>query len=181
MTQSCIENRWIKRLAVFSLSKLLDRLTTKLYIEVCERYIKVINLKRGFTFVCKPLIAVDANAKDNAYILAIGDKASTYPHAINPFAHPRVIVDNYKMAEVLMRYAFEQATRNRALFAPIAIIKSLREMDTPLSDIEKVALCELCSRAGAREVMVLDETDMDVTAMDYETLRQHTFICDDHL
>jgi len=162
-------------------SKLSNKLTTKLYIEVCEKYLKIVNLKTGFAYKCKPLIAVDSNTKGGETILAIGDEATLYSHAINPFSHPRVILDNYKMAELLLRHAFEKATKKKIIFAPIAIIKNLRDMHTSLSDIEKMALCELCTNAGAREVIVLDEIDIDTHTIEYEKLKQIAFSCGDRV
>ena len=151
-------------------SKLSDRLTTKLYIEICETYLKVVNLKTGFTYKSKPLIAVDSDKKGEETILAIGDEASRYSHAINPFSHPRVIMNHFKMAELLLRHAFEKVTQKKIIFSPIAIVKNMRSFNTPLSDIEKMALCELCTNAGAREVIVLDETDIDIHTIVYERL-----------
>jgi len=162
-------------------SKLSNKLATKLYIEICETYLKVVNLKTGFTYKSKPLIAVDSNKKGEETILAIGDEASLYPNAINPFSHPRVIMDNYKMAELLLRHAFEKATQKKIIFSPIAIIKNMRDMHTSLSDIEKVALCELCTNAGAREVIVLDEIDVDIHTIAYEKLKQIAFLCNDRI
>ena len=162
-------------------SKLSDKLTTKLYIEVCEKYLKVVNLKTGFTYKSRPLIAVDSNEKGEETILAIGDEASLYSHAINPFSHPRVILNHFKMAELLLRHAFEKATQKKIIFSPIAIIKNMRDMHTSLSDIEKMALCELCTYAGAREVIVLDEIDIDIHTIEYEILKQVAFSCSDSM
>ena len=162
-------------------SKLSDRLTTKLYIEVCEKHLKVVNLKTGFTYKSRPLIAVDSNEKGEETILAIGDEASLYSHAINPFSHPRVILNHFKMAELLLRRAFEKATQKKIIFSPIAIIKNMRDMNTSLSDIEKMALCELCTYAGARKVIVLDKIDIDIHTASYEELKQVAFLCNGNI
>ena len=161
-------------------SKLLNNFTTKLYIEISDKYIKVINLKTGITYEDQPLIAIDYNEKGEETILAIGKEASLHPNAINPFSHPRVIMDNYKMAELILRYVFKKAAQKN-IFSPIAIIKIMRKFDTPLCDIEKRVLCDLSANAGARETIILDDINLDIYSIEYEKLRENAFCCEERI
>ncbi len=161
-------------------SKLLNKFTTKFYIEISDKHIKVINLKTGITYEDQPLITIDYNEKGEETILAIGKEASLHPNAINPFSHPRVIIDNYKMAELILRYAFEKVT-HKNIFSPIGIIKVMKKFDTPLSHIEKVALCELSTNAGARETIILDDINLDIYSIEYEKLRENAFCCEERI
>ena len=156
-------------------SKLSNRLTTKLYIEISDKYIKVMNLKTGIVYEERPLIVTEYNAKGGK-IVAIGNEASLYPNAINPFSHPRVIMDNHEMAAIILEHAFKKVVR-KIIFAPIGIIKVMRKFDTPLSSIEKVALCELSINAGVRETIILDGEDLDIHSVEYEKLKENAFCC----
>ena len=160
-------------------SKLSDRLTTKIYIEISDKYIKVINLKTGTLYEERPLIVIGHNSKGEKTIIAIGNEASSYPDAINPFSHPRVIIDNHEMAELILEHAFKKVARRKIFFAPIGIIKVMRKFDTPLSHIEKVALCELSRNAGARETIILDEVNLDIHSVEYKKLKEDAFCCQD--
>ena len=162
-------------------SKLSDRLTTKIYIEISDKYIKVINLKTGTLYEERPLIVIGLNEKGEKTIIAIGNEASSYPDAINPFSHPRVIINDHETAELILEHAITKVVQKIIFFAPIGIIKVMRKFDTPLSHIEKVALCELSRNAGARETIILDEIDLDIHSVEYERLKEDAFCCQDAL
>ena len=162
-------------------SKLSNRLTTKIYIEISDKYIKVINLKTGTLYEERPLIVIGHNAKGEKTIIAIGNEASSHPDAINPFSHPRVIINDHEMAELILEHAITKVVQKIIFFAPIGIIKVMRKFDTPLSHIEKVALCELSRNAGARETIILDEIDLDMHSVEYERLKEDAFCCQDAL
>jgi len=156
---------------------MLNKITLKLYIELSDTSIKVTNLRTGNSYEDKPLIVVERDKKGREEIIAIGKNASIYPNAINPFSHPRVIIDNFKIAGLILRHAFEEATQKKAFFAPIAIVNVTKHFDTPLSEIEKIALCELCQEAGARETMILEDENFDIEMLDNEKLKHLSFSC----
>jgi len=158
-------------------SKLINKLSTKLHVQISEKSLKVINLKTGYTYEDKPLIVVEKNTRGEDIILAIGQDASLHPNAINPFSHPRVILDNFKMAELILRHAFVEMTERKVFFSPIVIIQIMKKFDTPLSDIEKIALCELSTSAGARETIIHENMNLDIQTIDYNTLRESSYCC----
>ena len=158
-------------------SKLINKLSTKLHVQISEKSLKVINLKTGYTYEDKPLIVVEKNTRGEDIILAIGQDASLHPNAINPFSHPRVILDNFKMAELILRHAFVEMTERKVFFSPIVIIEIMKKFDTPLSDIEKIALCELSTSAGARETIIHENMNLDIQIIDYNTLRESSYCC----
>ncbi len=80
-------------------------------MEICDKSIKVINLKTGHIYKDKPLVAIGNNGKHEDVLLAVGKQASAYPSAINPFFNPRVIIDD-----------FEKETQRKVIFSPIVII-----------------------------------------------------------
>jgi len=162
-------------------SKFINKFTTKLYIQLCDKYIKVVNLKTGNTYKDRPLISIDNSTKNKEFIRTIGNKASLYPNAINPFSHPRVIIDDFEMATLILRHAFEEATKRKVIFSPIAIIQVMRKFETPLSQIEKMAICELSASAGARETIIYEGIDLDIHSIDYELLRDTSYCCEERI
>jgi len=158
-------------------SKLINKLSTKLHVQISEKSLKVINLKTGYTYEDKPLIVVEKNTRGEDIILAIGQDASLHPNAINPFSHPRVILDNFKMAKLILRHAFVEMTERKVFFSPIVIIQIMKKFDTPLSDIEKIALCELSTSSGARETIIHENMNLDIQTIDYNTLRESSYCC----
>jgi len=158
-------------------SKLINKLSTKLHVQISEKSLKVINLKTGYTYEDKPLIVVEKNTRGEDIILSIGQDASLHPNAINPFSHPRVILDDFKMAELILRHAFVKMTERKVFFSPIAIIQIMKKFDTPLSNIEKMALCELSTSAGARETIIYEGMDLDIHTIDYDMLRERSYCC----
>lgn len=163
-------------------TKLINKFSTTLYIELWVDRVKVTNTKMGYTYSNTTLIAIEKDQKGQDTIVAIGSKANIYPNALNPFAHKRVLFDNFEIASMIMRYAFEQATQKRILFSPIAIIKVIKKLDTPITQIEQRALCELLTNAGARESIILDNnTHFDIDDFEYETLRDSAYCCEERI
>jgi rod shape-determining protein MreB len=162
-------------------SKFINKFTTKLYIQICDKRLKVLNLKTGVSYEDKPLIAMGTNTSGEEILLAIGKEASFHPNTINPFSHPRVIIDDFEMAEIVLRHAFEKVTQNKIIFSPIAIIQIMKEFDTPLTVIEKMAICELSTNAGARETIIYDGVDLDIITINYEELREISFCCEERI
>lgn len=159
-------------------SKFINKYTTKLHIQICDKRLKVINLRTRNIYEDKPLIAIERNIQGENIILVIGKEASLYSNAINPFSHPRVIIDDFKMAELILRHAYEKATQKKVIFSPIAIIQVMRQFDTPLTEIEKIALCELSASAGARETIIYEGIDLDIHSIDYDKLKEKSFYCE---
>jgi len=93
-----------------------------------------------------------------------------------------MLFDNFEIASMLIRYAFEQTTQKRVLFSPIAIIKVMKKLDTPITQIEQRALCELLTNAGARESIIVDaHTHFNVDDFDYEVLRNSAYCCEERI
>jgi len=156
-------------------SKFINKFTTTFYIQIWDNRLKVINLSNGNIYDDVPLIAISDEKTQ-----AIGKDASIYPHALNPFSHKRILFDNFEKASMIMRYAFEQ-TIHRAFFSPIAIVQVKKKLDSDLTHLEKRALCELVTDAGARETIIYDGVDLDINTIDYEKLREISFCCEERI
>ena len=153
------------------LANLINKVSTILYVQIWDNRLKITNMKTGNIYDDKPLIAIE-----NEKIIAIGKNASSYPNAINPFAHTRVVFDNYKMAELIMRHAFEEATQRKIIFSPIAIVHVMKNLNTHLTDIEKIALCELSANAGARESIIYDGKELNMHDFNYDEIKSKSYI-----
>ena len=84
------------------------------YVQIRRDRLQVRDVARGTTFDDEPLVAI-SRAKPAAP-LAIGTAARAARNAtvVNPFDHPRVIVDDFAVAETLLSHAFrEVAGRTR--------------------------------------------------------------------
>jgi len=156
-------------------SKLINKFTTTFYIQIWDNRLKVTNLSDGNIYDNIPLIAIN-----DKKIQAIGKDASIYPHATNPFSHKRVLFDNFETASMIIQYAFEQ-TLSRAFFSPIAIVQVKKKHDTNMTLLEKKALCEVVTNAGARETIIYDGIDLNIDTIDYKELREMSFCCEERI
>jgi rod shape-determining protein MreB len=148
-------------------TEVLNNLTTTFYIQIWKKRFKVTNLKSGNVYEDLPLVAIQDDK-----VMAIGQEASIYPNTINPFNHPRMIVDDSEIASILFRYALEQASQKKVFFSPLGIIHVMDEFDTKLTEIEKKALIEISMTAGCRESIVYEGKDLDVEKINFNELKK---------
>jgi rod shape-determining protein MreB len=148
-------------------TEVLNNLTTTFYIQIWKKRFKVTNLKSGNVYEDLPLVAIQDDK-----VMAIGQEASIYPNTINPFNHPRMIVDDFEIAEILFRHAIEKVTKRTVLFSPLGIIHVMDEFDTKLTEIEKKALIEISMTAGCRESIVYEGKDLDVEKINFNELKK---------
>ena len=148
-------------------TEVLNNLTTTFYIQIWQKRLKVTNLKSGNVYEDIPLVAIQDNK-----VMAIGQKASIYPDAINPFDHPRMIVDDFEIAEILFRHAIEKVTKRTVLFSPLGIIRVMDEFDTKLTEIEKKALIEISLEAGFRESIIYEGKELDIEKINFNELKK---------
>ena len=148
-------------------TEIFNNFTTTLYIQIWKKRFKVTNLKSGNVYEDIPLVAIQDNK-----VMAIGQEASIYPDAINPFDHPRMIVDNFDIASILFRYALEQASQKNIFLSPLGIIQVMDGFDTKLTEVEKKALIEISLSAGCRECIVYEGKDLDIEKINFNELKK---------
>lgn len=149
------------------LTEILNNLTTTLYIQIWKNRLKITNLKSGNFYDDTPTVVIEDNT-----IIAIGKKASTYKSAVNPFNHPRIVVADFEIASILLRYAFEQATQRKVFFSPLGIIQVMEEFDSKLSELEKKVLIEISMDAGCRESIIYEGKELDTKKINFNELKK---------
>lgn len=158
------------------LGRLLNRYNTALYIQIWEQRIKITDFTSGKVFEGKPLLAIDTSsgikvvkAVGSAAILETGGNIDI----VNPFSHPRSLLADFAIAEKLLRYLFKKLSDSR-LFrpAPAVVIHPMEKLEGGLTDVEIRAFSELALGAGAREVFVHQEGELNIHNCDYQAYKQ---------
>lgn len=74
---------------------------------------------------------------------------------LNPFEHPRVLVDDFAVAEKVFTYAVRKAAA-MAFFrpSPIVVVHPDLDLEGGLSRVESRVLRELAENAGARKTRI---------------------------
>ena len=146
---------------------MINNFTTTFYIQIWKNRLKVTCVRSGKTYDDVPLVAIDGEK-----ITAIGKKASIYTNAINPFSHPRIIVDDFEVAEILLRHAFEVVSERKLFFSPLGIIQVMEDMGTELTKLEKKALSEIAMNAGCRENIIYEGEALDIEKINFNELKK---------
>ncbi len=144
--------------------KLMNNLVSTFFIQIWRNRIKVTHIKSGRIFDDTPLVTF----KDQSVI--VGQQATVYADAINPFSHPRVIVDDYETAAILFRYGIEKIMGKGSFFSPVGVIQIMEERETPLTKLEKKALIEIAMEAGFQKGIVYEGKPLDISDIKFNDL-----------
>lgn len=122
------------------------------YIRINRERISVRNVSSGDSFECRALVGIDSANR----VVSVGLPVS--PDAVkqlNPFEHPRVLVDDFTIAEKVFAYAVRKVSGMSLLSpSPIVVVHPDLELDGGLAAIESRVLSELSEGAGARKTVV---------------------------
>lgn len=123
-----------------------------LYIRVNRERIAIRNVSSGNVFECRPLLGIDSSNR----VASVGYPVS--PDAvrqINPFDHPRVLVDDFMIAEKIFAYAIREIS-GMTYFrpAPVVLVHPDIDLKGGLTPIEVRVLRELAENAGARKTFI---------------------------
>lgn len=134
--------------------------------------LSVRNASTGALFDDEPLIALSDEPRPR--VLAIGTAArAAGARCVNPFQHPRILIADFLVAEVLLKYAYRAVSPHGWLVpSPVAVGHVLERLDGGLSQIERRALMELLEGAGARSAFLWEGrelTDAELHAGAYRT------------
>jgi rod shape-determining protein MreB and related proteins len=123
------------------------------YFQIWRDRLRVSSPNGTKAFDDKPIVAIDSSGA-KPVVMAFGSEAERSEHRLfRPFSHPRLMVHEFMVAEVLLKHALKQVAGSR-LFAPtpIAVMHPMDPPDDGPTDIEERALRELGHSAGARDV-----------------------------
>ena len=130
------------------------------YVRISKARLKVLNVTTGKVFDDVPFVGLTEDRPPK--IAAIGATANMlFERSFNPFAHPRVIVSDFEVAETLLMHAFKLVSKSKYFrLAPVVIMHAIDELEGGLTDVEKRLLNELGMGAGARKVYVWEGDEL---------------------
>lgn len=158
------------------LKRLLAKFSTTLYVQIWEDRLKVVDVATGGVFDEAPLVAIETTAKGQKQIVAVGNKAKLLPanrhiEVVNPFFHPRALLNDFSIAEKLLQHAFKTLLSHKWLApSPAVIIHPMEKIDGGLTMIEERAFRELGLGAGARDVEVYLGSELPIKEVDFAKL-----------
>jgi len=132
------------------------------YVRVSSARLIVLDVATGKSFDDVPFISLSNDTP--AKVAAIGATANMlFDRRYNPFAHPRVIVSDFELAETLLMHAFKLVSGAKYFrLAPIVIMHATEELEGGLTEVEKRLLKELALGAGARKAYVWEGHELSV-------------------
>lgn len=129
------------------------------YVQIWTDKISVRSIDSDAIYVDIPLVAIKTGSNNKKSIVAIGREAKDV-HApdidtINPFAHPRVLMADFGVAEELLKYLYRKVSQNQFFTpSPIAIIHLHEKIEGGITGMEAKAFREAAEGAGARHVYI---------------------------
>ncbi|HEY7885580.1 MAG TPA: hypothetical protein VIC08_11615, partial [Cellvibrionaceae bacterium] len=93
----------------------------------------------------------------------------------NPFSHPRLLVNDFQIAETVLRYGVRQLHKNK-WFAPSprVIFQPMEKLEGGITTIEERVFRELCLGAGAREVLLHTGNELSIYNLDFDRFKRES-------
>ena len=140
------------------LKKLLDVFSSEVTINLLENRIQILDNNSSLLYDDVPILAFKTHKNGDMEMVEIGKNAimqTAFDVSISrPFSHPRIIVDDFEKASIILRYAIEKGLGRKGFFSPKVLLKVSKKFDTELTQVEKQVLEELVLNIGAREVTI---------------------------
>ncbi len=130
--------------------------SSSLYIQLWQERLKIVHVESRTVFDERPYIAIDKSEKKDG-VVAVGNEAygllgSSRYEVLNPFSHPRLLVNDFNKAEKILQYGVREVCRaQRFRLSPIAVIHPYERLEGGLSGMECRLFRELALGAGARK------------------------------
>jgi actin-like ATPase involved in cell morphogenesis len=127
---------------------------TTIYVRFDAKRIHATNPQTLAEFNDSPVVALRGPPNGAVVVAAVGHEAEALSgpdiRRVNPFAHARVVIHEFEIAQALFRYVLQRVLPPRSLLRPHALIQPLRALQGGISDVEERALIEAIVAAGAR-------------------------------
>ena len=131
----------------------INKFGSTLYVQIWENRIRIVNVESNETFDEKPLLQVESRKNGAKDVTAFGNSA--YLNPINPFSHPRVLLNDFFIGERLLQEIIKKVIGRKFITAaPAVIIHPMEKTEGGLTMIEIRAFREMALGAGAREVAI---------------------------
>lgn len=136
------------------------------YVQISPQRLAVRDPVKQISIAEVPEVAIRKIPGEKARVAAVGSAArlaGSEPHTAvhNPFAHPRSLISDFTVAELLLK-AFMLRLRENAVLvpAPVVVMHPLGEQAGGLTQIELRAMRELGLGAGASKVRLWEGSDL---------------------
>lgn len=137
-------------------NSLFSRRRPLYYVQIWETRLKIVDVFAGTLFDEVPDVAISTDAKGQRTVVAIGAAAKAGPGVTlaNPFSHPRTVLNDFFLAQALLRRSFALVKGARFAPAPRVVVQAMEKNQGGLSAIEVRAFEELLLGLGAKAVAV---------------------------
>lgn len=90
--------------------------SSTVYIQLWEDRIKIAHVELQSVFEEQPYIAIDNKEKKKPTVIAVGNAAyrllgSSRYEVLNPFSHPRLLVNDFEKAERVLQYGIREVCK----------------------------------------------------------------------
>jgi rod shape-determining protein MreB len=156
---------------------LINKFGSTIYVQIWENRIKVTDTKTGEVYDEAPLVAIETKSKGQKIISAVGNEVksivpSSEIEVVNPFSHPRALLNDFFVAEKLLQHIFHLLLGKKITSpAPLVVIQPMEKIEGGLTMIERKAFTEMALGAGAREVALHQGSELSVLNMDFKKIQ----------
>lgn len=160
------------------IKRLIDKLGSTVYVQIWENRIKVVDVISGVSFDEPPLVAIESTEKGQKTIVAVGNEVKSMSPSesieiVNPFLHPRALINDFIVAEKVLQHAFHLTLGKKFISpAPAVVIHPMDKTEGGLTMIEKKAFRELALGAGAREVELYLGSELSVVGFNFAKIKE---------
>lgn len=150
-----------------------------LYIQIWKDRIKATNIKTGKIYNEPALLAIERNTEGQNIVSGVGNsiKNNNNPNikVINPFSHPRVLINDFPIAEKMLQHiVYVLLSKHWIRSAPKIIIHPMEKYEGGITLLEHQALIEIALGAGAKEATVYTGADIPVSRLDFDKIKEES-------
>lgn len=155
------------------LSKMNDN--SILYVQIWAHRLQISHRKKGITFDEDASLIVTTDSKGQEIVACIGDAVRNYISTtkytiIKPFSHPRSLISDFYAAEKILQHAVKTSLSGEFLaLSPLIIIHPMEKLEGGLTQVEKRAFQELAQGAGARECIVHEGNEINLSTYHFKS------------
>lgn len=159
------------------LTSIKSTFSNDLYIQAWEKRLKITNVTSHETFDEEPLVALQNDKRGRPVVVAVGNAVKNLVNAhqyviSNPFSHPRLLVNDFQVAEKVLAYGVKQVHKNRRLPpSPRVVFQPMEKLEGGVTTIEERLYRELCLGAGARQVLLHTGNELSVYNLDFDQFK----------
>jgi rod shape-determining protein MreB len=161
------------------IKRLMNKFGTTVYVQIWGNRIRVVDTVSGVFFDEAPLVAIETTRKGHKVIVGVGNSVklmtvNSNVTIVNPFSHPRALLNDFIVAEKLLQHVFQQILGKKFISpSPAVVIQPMEKIEGELTIIERKAFRELALGAGARDVVLNVGAPINLNNLDFETLKKN--------